>query len=96
MEAELAGAAAQFGAAGLIGWMWLTERRATAARERQLGEAHRALVAERERSRTLAAIVAANTRAMTALEGSQRDLAGVVERLVGALASGAMRCRAAG
>ena len=96
MEAEIAGAMAQFGVAGLIGWMWLTERRAAAVRERQLGEAHHRLMAERERGETLAGIVSASTRAMTALEASQRELAAVVERLVGVLASGTARGRAAG
>jgi nitrate reductase gamma subunit len=90
MEAEIAGALAQFGVAGLVGWMWLTERRAAAGRERQLTEAHDRLMAERERAETLVGLVAASTRAMTALEASQRELARVVERLAGVLGPGVM------
>ena len=37
MEGELLAMVTQFGVAGLIGWMWLSERRAGAARERELG-----------------------------------------------------------
>ncbi|MCC7387774.1 MAG: hypothetical protein IT431_03300 [Phycisphaerales bacterium] len=88
MEAEIASALAQFGVAGLVGWMWLTERRAAAGRERQLTEAHDRLMAERERAETLVGLVAASTRAMTTLEGSQRELARVVERLAGVLGQG--------
>lgn len=88
MEAELAAAVAQFGVAGLIGWMWLTERRAAAGRERQLAEAHDRLMAERERHDTLVRLVADSTRAMTALESSQRELARAVDRLGGCLTVG--------
>lgn len=100
MEAEIAGALAQFGVAGLVGWMWLAERRAAAGRERQLTEAHDRLMAERERAETLVGLVSGSTRALTALEASQRDLARVVERLVALLGTGGahapVQSRAAG
>jgi len=86
MEAELAAAFAQFGVAGLIGWMWLSERRAAAARERQLAEAHERIMAERDRNEALVRLVADSTRAVTALESSQRELSRVVERFGGLLA----------
>ncbi len=85
METEVIAAMAQFGVAGLIGWMWLSERRSAAGRERQLSEAHDRLMGERDRNDTLVRLVADNTRAVTALEASQRELAGVVERLGGLL-----------
>lgn len=96
MEAQIAGALAQFGVAGLVGWMWLAERRSAAVRERQLAEAHDRLMAERERAGTLVGLVSTSTRAMTALEASQRELARVVERLVTVLGSGPVQTRAAG
>ncbi len=96
MEAEIAGALAQFGVAGLVGWMWFAERRAAAGRERQLAEAHDRLMAERERAETLVGLVSTSTRAMTALEASQRELARVVERLVAVLGAGPVQTRAAG
>lgn len=90
---DLIPALTQFGVAGLIGWMWLVERRASTTRDRQLTAAHDRLTAERERSQSLVDLVAANTRAMTSLESSQRDLARVVERLSDVLP---VRSRAAG
>jgi hypothetical protein len=87
LEPQLAAAFAQFGIAGLIGWMWLTERRAAAARERQLAELHERLLQERPQLQVLLRIVSENTRALTALEVGQRRLAGILERLVGAAAN---------
>lgn len=78
MEANILGAAAQLGAAGLIGWMWLTERRAAAEREQQLREAHAAILDERPRLEVLLRALDANTRAITALEVGQRQLLEVV------------------
>ncbi|GAB4554269.1 MAG: hypothetical protein Tsb0013_16810 [Phycisphaerales bacterium] len=69
---------AQFGAAGLIAAMWLVERRAASAREGQLGEAHARLMEQREQLAALIEVVTDNTRAMTALEGTQRTLASMV------------------
>jgi hypothetical protein len=86
LEPQIAAALAQFGVAGLIGWMWLTERRAAAARERQLAELHERLMQERPQVETLVRIIADNTRALTMLEVGQRTLAGILERLVGAAA----------
>ena len=82
MNPELASSLAQFGTAGLIGWMWLTERRAASARERQLSEAHERLLLER---RTMDLVVTAlndNTRVLTALEVGQRTLSTFLERTV--------------
>ncbi|HRQ73229.1 MAG TPA: hypothetical protein PLU35_09400 [Phycisphaerales bacterium] len=89
MEAGLAGAVAQFGVAGLIGWMWLAERRAAASRERQLAEAHDALTRERASLDALLSTVSANTRAMAGVEGAVRDLSGAIERLRAACGVGA-------
>lgn len=83
MESEVASAVAQFGVAGLIGWMWLTERRAAQARERQLTEVHERLVQERATLDVVMRVVTANTRALAALEGTQNRLT----RLLDAIAS---------
>ncbi len=74
MEAEIAGALAQFGAAGLIGWMWLTERRSAAHRERELSEAHRRIVDSRHGVDVLVGVVESNTRALASLERGQMEL----------------------
>jgi hypothetical protein len=80
MDMELASAAAQFGTAGLIGWMWLTERRAAAERDRQVAELHERIMQERECVTACLDALQANTRAITMLEGTQRQLAQAIER----------------
>ena len=78
METDFIGAIAQFGAAGIIGWMWLTERRGATEREQQLREAHATIQDERPRLEVLLAALEANTRAITALEVGQRQLVELV------------------
>jgi hypothetical protein len=82
LDPQIASACAQFGAAGLIGWMWLSERRAAVARERQLTEAHERIVQERPQVETLVRIVSENTRALSTLEAGQRSLTAVLERVI--------------
>ena len=90
MDMELAAAAAQFGTAGVIGWMWLTERRAALERDRQVAELHERIVQERGmmaaclealKDNTRAITALEGTRAITALEGTQRVLAEAVGRI---------------
>jgi hypothetical protein len=83
LEPQIAAAFAQFGVAGLIGWMWLSERRAAAAREKQLAELHERLLQERPQIAVLVRIISENTRALTTLEIGQRQLAALLERLIG-------------
>ncbi len=80
-DTELATALAQCGAAGLIGWMWLSERRAAATREAQLRELHERLIQERPQLAALLSVIRDNTRALTALESGQRTLAAALDRL---------------
>lgn len=74
MDPQLATMAAQFGVAGLIGWMWLTERRAAADRDRQLAEAHAALAQSQKSVEVLLHALDENTRAIATLESSHRAL----------------------
>ncbi len=91
MPTDLIPALAQLGAAGLIGWMWLSERRAAAEREQQLREAHAAILDERPRLEVLLKALDANTRAITALEVGQRQLVEVVrERDMGSQSQAAV------
>jgi len=87
IEPELTATVAQLGAAGLIGWLWLAERRAAAARETQLRELHDRILQERPQIAALLAVVRDNTRALTALEAGQRAIAGVVERVGGKMSA---------
>jgi hypothetical protein len=81
MNPESAAALAQFGTAGLIGWMWLTERRAAAARERQLAEAHERLMSQRACFELVVAAIKENTKVLATLEAGQRALAQVLDRV---------------
>ncbi|MEM9083182.1 MAG: hypothetical protein AAGB34_06250 [Planctomycetota bacterium] len=77
---ELFSEVAQLGAAGVIGLMWLLERRAAGERERRLDEAHRKLMVQRVQLGELMKLVSDNTRAMLGLESSQRAILGVLRR----------------
>lgn len=80
MEPEIIATLTQFGVAGLIGWMWLTERRASAERDRQLSEAHARILRDAEQRTVLADALRDCTRAMVALECGQRALADLIQR----------------
>jgi hypothetical protein len=82
-DAELAAAVAQFGTAGLIGWMWLSERRGASERDRQITELHQRIVQERASLDLVVNAVKDNTRALASLEAGQRALLMVFSRLVG-------------
>ncbi len=71
----------QFGAAGLIAWMWLTERRHALSRERLLERAHERLEEGRVQYEILARIVEDNTRALASLESSQQRMVEALDRL---------------
>jgi hypothetical protein len=66
------------GAAGLIAAMWLLERRAAAAHTRALEQAHERLLAERRDTAILIRLVRDSTRALTAVERTQRAILAVV------------------
>lgn len=81
MNDAFATALSQFGLAGFVAWMWLSERRASATREQQIAETHDRLMQER---RTLDAVLGAldrSTAAMTAVQEGQRSLSSAIERL---------------
>ena len=81
IETELAGAVAQMGAAGLIGLMWLSERRAAHDRERQLSEVHDRIKADKVELDVLLSALEANTRALVSLESGQARLVSVIEKM---------------
>ncbi|MGQ0628664.1 MAG: hypothetical protein ACT4PL_11260 [Phycisphaerales bacterium] len=79
-DPDLSMTIAQFGAAGLMGWMWLSERRAASTRERQLSEAHDRIAAERTGLAVLLHAIESNTRALTTIEVGQRELVTILSR----------------
>jgi len=74
LSQELATLVSQFGVAGLIGWMWLSERRQSSKRDAQLTEAHESMREQRVALGQLMRVVEDNTRALSALEASQRAM----------------------
>lgn len=74
MESELLVHLSQFGAAGLIGFLWVLERRHAATRDRQLDEAHRRIVERQREADVLIAVVRENTRAVASLRAGQERL----------------------
>jgi hypothetical protein len=56
-----------FGAAGLMGAMWLWERRMSQKREQQLDEAHSRILSDRVQLDELMDVVRQNTEAITRL-----------------------------
>jgi len=65
---------ASFGAAGLMGALWLWERRLSRSRETQLSEAHVKLIQQRGLLGVVANLVRRNTAALTALQQTQHEL----------------------
>jgi len=80
-ETEILTTITQFGVAGLIAWMWLSERRSASARERQLTEAHEGLMRSQKELDILTSLLERNARAMASLEAGQRELTGVLREL---------------
>ena len=72
----------QFGAAGLIGVLWILERRHAAQRDRQLDEAHRKIVTSERDLEALLNVVKENTKAINTLQQSQIHLISLLERIV--------------
>lgn len=71
---------AGLGSAGLMGAMWLWERKASRAREQQLDEAHARIVSDRVQLEQIIALVKSNTEALTRLcDMSGRLLAALPE-----------------
>jgi len=70
-----------FGAAGLMGAMWLWERKTSRQREEQLDEAHARILGDRVQLEQLIDVVKKNTEAMTRLSASQDQLVRRLDRV---------------
>jgi len=74
-------ALAQFGAAGLMGALWVWERSMTRRREAQLTAVHERLISERHQLRELMRTVHRNTRAIERFDKTQSQLRDLLERI---------------
>jgi len=63
-----------FGVAGLMGAMWLWERRTSRQREQQLDEAHARILADRVGLEQLMSVVRDNAAALTRLSSMQEEV----------------------
>ena len=81
MQPDIVALVTQFGMAGLVAWMWLTERRAAVTREQQLTQAHEEVIEARTHLDTLLRTLNDNTRAIASLEAGQRTLHALLERI---------------
>ena len=68
------GDVASFGAAGLMGAMWLWERRNSRLREEQLSDAHHRVMRDEERLGKLIEVVEHNTAALTRFTETQHSV----------------------
>ena len=69
-----------FGAAGLMGAMWLWERKTSRQREEQLDEAHARILGDRVQLEQLIEVVKSNAEAMTRLGTVQDQLLRTLEK----------------
>ena len=73
---------ASFGAAGLMGAMWLWERRLSRLREEQLTEAHGRILRDEQRLSKLVKVVEENTGAVGRFTETQRQVVEALKDLV--------------
>jgi hypothetical protein len=73
---------ASFGAAGLMGAMWLWERKLSRLREDQLTEAHGRIIRDEQRLASLVKVVEQNTSAVSGFVETQRQATEVMKDLI--------------
>jgi hypothetical protein len=73
MDLAVAGDIASLGAAGVMGAMWLWERKANRQREEQLTASHERIVRDEERLDKLTQVVEQNTAAFVRFNETQRE-----------------------
>ena len=81
MPVETLDSLTQFGVAGLMGVLWTWERWFSRRRERELSEAHRRLMSQREALDTLIGLVQRNTQAIERFDNTQQRLNELLEQI---------------
>ena len=71
------------GAAGIMGAMWLWERRTNRQREQQLDEAHARILADRVELEQLIEVVQSNAQALARFSATQEQLVRTLEGRLG-------------
>ncbi|MBI5723178.1 MAG: hypothetical protein HZA50_04410 [Planctomycetes bacterium] len=73
---------ASLGAAGIMGALWLMERRLSRQREQQLTESHERIIRDEQRLDKLTRVVEHNSAAMTKFAENQREQTEVLRHLL--------------
>jgi len=81
MPIELIQPLTQFGVAGLMGVLWVWERRMSRRREAQLNETHERMLQEHHELNSLIKLVRQNTRAMVRFDQTQTQLKELLEKM---------------
>ena len=81
MEMDLMQPFTQFGAAGLMGALWLCERMLARKRETQLSETHDRIIQQRQELSELVLLIQRNTAAFERFEQTQIRLNTLLERM---------------
>jgi uncharacterized protein YigA (DUF484 family) len=71
-----------FGAAGLMGAMWLWERKYSRAREEQIDQAHERIMRDEERLDKLTQVLEQNTAAISRFHEMQREAYDTLKQLI--------------
>ena len=71
---------ASFGIAGLMGAMWLWERRTSAEREKQIGDAHERIMADGVKIEALMDLVQKNTDSLSRLLAANEQVLRKLEK----------------
>ncbi len=71
-----------FGVAGLMGAMWLWERRNSQKREQQIDDAHARILGDRVQLDVLMSVVRQNAEAVTRLSATQDQILRQLERSI--------------
>lgn len=77
----------QFGAAGLMGALWVCERLLSRRRERQLTETHLLITGQQQHLKVLVKLVRRNTQALERFSESQQRLNDLLEKAQDAICS---------
>ncbi len=70
-----------FGAAGLMGAMWLSERRLNRSREQQLSDAHQRILRDEEKLTCLSDLIDKNTAALVRFVEHQKEQTRILHEL---------------
>lgn len=80
-----------FGAAGVMGTLWLWERRLSRRREEEISDAHARIIRDEHRLDELTRVVEQNTAAMARFTETQRQVADVLKDLSREIRNGRTR-----